>query len=238
MSENKIQDLKSEYEKNSATAERLAHLILGGLVVEIAAAFILQKPPLEATLTILSTALILVGVWGEIVFERRARAAGDRMVAEANAKAAEADLKLANLRALRAPVLKAKGASVTEALRSFTNITFDAGIGPNDKDVEDCLWELEPLLLNAGWQQLPWRYPDGRIGGIPRGHSNRPLVGPDVPAFNVVIQIHPGQESSLGAAAEALATALTGIGVDASVLPFNIHNGNRAAMHVLVGPKR
>jgi hypothetical protein len=79
-------DLQLTYEFNSAWADRIAFLIVVGLVIEIAAVFILGKPPLEGTLTIVSNLLIVLGVWGELIFAKRAKEAGDGIVAEANAR--------------------------------------------------------------------------------------------------------------------------------------------------------
>lgn len=89
--------LRSEYEKFSTLAERVALLILAGLSVEIVAVFILRKSLLESLLTIAATTLIAVGVWGEIVLERRAKKASDGIVAEANATAAQAIERAATL---------------------------------------------------------------------------------------------------------------------------------------------
>jgi hypothetical protein len=89
-------DLRTEYEKNSASAERIALLVLVGLAIEIAGALIFEKSWLEASITIIATALIAIGVWGEIIFGRRAKEAGDGIVAEANARAAEANERAAN----------------------------------------------------------------------------------------------------------------------------------------------
>src|SRR5271170_7743919 len=86
-------DLHSIYKINSIRAERIAYLILVGIGIEIAAAFVLNRSVLEASITIISDAVIAVGVWGEIIFERRAKEAGDSIVALANARAAEADQK-------------------------------------------------------------------------------------------------------------------------------------------------
>ena len=36
----------------------------------------------------------------------------------------------------------------------------------------------------------------------------------------------------------ALAAGLTEMGIDARVVPFNIHTANTAIMHILIGPKR
>jgi hypothetical protein len=102
-------DLKSRYQRDSARADLLAKLIILGLAVEIAGVFVLEKSVLEGAVTIVSTALIAIGVWGELKFSHRAREAGDAIVAEAEARAAEANLKaqeagleLARFRAPRA----------------------------------------------------------------------------------------------------------------------------------------
>ena len=73
MTENGISDLKSKYDDNSSYAERIAVLIIVGLLVEIAAVFIFQKPWTESVTAISANALIVVGVWGELFFERRAK---------------------------------------------------------------------------------------------------------------------------------------------------------------------
>jgi hypothetical protein len=88
-------DLQSRYEFNSSWAERIAFLIIVGLAVEIAAVFIFRKPFWEGVSTIVANVLIVAGVWGELIFERRAKAAGDGIVAKANARAAEANAQAA-----------------------------------------------------------------------------------------------------------------------------------------------
>jgi hypothetical protein len=91
----RIDLLESEYDRNSKWAYRLAPLIIVGLLVEIAAVFILERPLLEGALTIVASALIVIGVWGELWFDHRAKKAGDGIVAEANARAAEANARAA-----------------------------------------------------------------------------------------------------------------------------------------------
>jgi len=88
-------DLQSRYEFNSAWAERIAHLIIIGLAVDIIAAFILGKSWLEITLNIVANVLIIAGVWGELRFSKRAKEAGDGIVAESLAIAAIANEKAA-----------------------------------------------------------------------------------------------------------------------------------------------
>jgi hypothetical protein len=91
--------LRSRYDTYSRWAERVASLIVIGLFVDIVSVWILRKPPLEAFLTIGADVLIVAGVWGEILLERRAREAGDGLVAEAEARAADATLEMERLKA-------------------------------------------------------------------------------------------------------------------------------------------
>ena len=61
------------------------------LGIEIVSAFVLDKSLPEASFTVASAAFIWIGVWGELFFAKKAKEAGDRIVAEANARAAEAN---------------------------------------------------------------------------------------------------------------------------------------------------
>jgi hypothetical protein len=196
-------------------------MIIGGLVAEAAlfidAIFwelIPSKP--SKWLSFVFTLTIAIGVWLEHVG-----------MAEAESVR----------RKPRRELLIGKIPLITEALRSFGNITFDVGMGPNDGEVENFIWDLEPGLLNAGWSEVNWTLLSGVSGGIPRGDSGRPLLG-GVAVSNVSIQIHPGQEPTFGAAADALVAALNKAGFEAQRDGFNIHNGNANAMHILIGPKR
>jgi hypothetical protein len=108
-------DPQSEYDRNSNLAEAFGWVLLAGLAVERAFAFVLEKPPVERYSTIAEDVLIVGGVWGEIHFARHARSAGDKLQAgaaariaeaeargkEADQKAAEAQLELARFRAKR-----------------------------------------------------------------------------------------------------------------------------------------
>jgi hypothetical protein len=161
----------------------------------------------------------------------------DRKLREALSRAARAEEELIRLRTPRRTIIEGKESSVTERLNAFPNVVFDAAIGPNDKEVEDFLWTLEPILWAANWQQIDWVYRPGLLG-VPRGASGRPLVG-KVAAFNVSVQIaNPEQSPELVAAATGLVSALNEVGIDAQMHVYNILNASPSAMHVLVGPKR
>jgi hypothetical protein len=193
-------------------------LIIWGLIAEAIVIVFVPSGGLEKTLSAIFTLAIAAGVWIEgIGFDAIA----------------------AMSKRTRREVLEGKLPLITETLKPFANISFDAGIGPNDKDVEDFLWDLEPGLWAAGWKQIDWQYSDFQGGGSGqrRGNSGRPAIG-RVAASNVSIQIHPGQEPLFEEAAKALVAILKKTGFEAQIDGFNIHNANARAIHVLIGPRR
>ena len=195
---------------------------------------------------IIGNVLIIAGVWGELWFLKRARSADDSRVAEAERgleaallRAVSAEEELIRLRTPRSRLISGRETEIPEKLRPFKNVVFDTAVGPNDKEVEDFLWNLEPILWNADWKQVDWIY--GRPGrvSVSRNDPERRLVGAMLPAFNISIQIHdPANSPALVEAANALVSALAEIGIDAELHGFNIHNATPSAMHILVCPKR
>jgi hypothetical protein len=147
-------------------------------------------------------------------------------------------LELAKLRSSRREDLKGKDAELTAKLRAFSGTQFDAGIGLGDGEQADFIWDLEAILASAGWQQLNWL---STVLGpnivVHRGNSGRCVLG-NVSAQNVEIHLHPNSRSALTPAANALISALTSVGVAASVAGYNIRNGNDTAVHIVIGPKR
>ncbi len=137
-------DLQSSYDFNSSWAERIAFLIIVGLAIEIAAVFVFQKPLWEAAFTVLATTLIAAGVWGELIFARRAKTAGDGIVAQANERAAKADLARAELEAKLSPrMLNQRQWDLIQSFKgkfSAINIAFET-------DAE--LWWFASELRNA-----------------------------------------------------------------------------------------
>jgi hypothetical protein len=246
-------ELKRSFARNRRLADRFGKLIVVGLSLDIVFLLIFaeNKSWKEILAGIFATAVIAVGVWFEIHFGGKAEddalnlqqisdqkiAEADARAAEANQKAEEARLELARLRTPRRELLRDKRSLIAEALKPFANVSFDAGIGPNDKDVEDFLWDLEEFVLwPAGWRQIDWKYRDGSLGA-PRGDSRRPLVG-HAAASNVSIQIHRGQEAAFRPAADTLVAALKRTGFDAQIDGLNVNNANVHAMHILIGPRR
>ena len=78
-------------------------------------------------------------------------------VANANARAAEAELALAKFRTPRANLLTPEvKSSIVEKLKPFAGTKFDVGHDKVDREVWNFLWNFEPLLTQAGWVHVDW----------------------------------------------------------------------------------
>jgi hypothetical protein len=170
----------------------------------------------------------------EIATANATAAEAEQRAAEANQKAAEARLELAKFRAPRSSMLKGKTAGITEKLRPFAGTPFDCGFAKYSGEQAEFWWDLQPVLIAAGWKNVPWRYGESS-GGVTQG--GRPETG-EVAAANVEIHIHEKQRSKLAPAAAALISALNDVGIEAKDMGFNAHNSNITAIHILIGEKR
>src|SRR5262249_25163466 len=126
---------EDEYEVNSHRAHIAAYVMICGLIFVVINGVIWFLGS-ETIAGILAVLLIFCGVCGEVHFAHKARLAGDRQLAqyeartaEANQKAAEAALELAKFRAPRRSLMTAAAlASISEKLRPFAGTQFDCGI--------------------------------------------------------------------------------------------------------------
>ena len=230
-------DLKSRYERESTRADLMAKLIIVGLVVEIAGVLVLQKPALEGAVSIVSAALIAIGVWGELKFSHRAREAGDAIVAEADARAAEATLKaqeaaleLAKFRAPRA-LNRQQTERIAGKMKPFTGTQFAGARNPGNPEFESCLRDIEVALQMAGWTEIDWHVSTGRTRA-----AGLTTIGTDVSVWDVSIGIPLRNVKAYDKAAFALADALNAEGVPAAA--GIMYDQNAVAIHVMVGPKR
>lgn len=230
-------DLKSRYERNSARADWLAKLIILGLAVEIAGVFILQKEMLEGAVTILSTALIAIGVWGELKFSHRAREAGDAIVAEAEARAAEANLKareagleLAKFRAPRS-LNREQTERIAGKIKPFAGTSFAGARNPGNPEFESCLRDIEIALHMAGWKEVDWHVSPGRSRA-----AGLTTIGTDASVWDVSIGIPQRNFQTHSKPAFALAEALSAEGITATAAI--VYDQDAVAIHVMVGPKR
>lgn len=156
MSNNEKDELTSKYEKYSNWAEWAARLILLGLAVEIIEVFVLKKSFIEGTFTIGATVLILLGVWGEVIFEKWAREASDGIVAEANARASEANAraKEAELAVQRLGDRYINPEEFAEALEGKGKAPVEIFFIRYDNEAYSFALQIKGALLRAGWEVI------------------------------------------------------------------------------------
>jgi hypothetical protein len=69
---------------------------------------------------------------------------------EANARANESELKLAEYRRPRGPIIQGHAAEFVDAIALFKGTKFDMGHAPVGREQWDFAWQLEPLMAKAG----------------------------------------------------------------------------------------
>ena len=152
--------------------------------------------------------------------------------AEANARAASAELALSKIRLPRSFSADERDAAVA-VLKPFAGTKFDTALA-NTPEAAMLLTTIEGILTDACWEQVPWKQ-DG--APIIYKRSNAPDSGL-VTMRGVVIQMHDESRTALTPAAVALATALNGVGIDAQAeAGIAVGSTNTAAMHIMVGEK-
>ncbi len=120
-------NLTSRYERYSSLSEIFGIVLLLGLVVELIFAFILDKLWLETVSTAAADVLVVVGVWGELLFSRKARIVGDSLQAEANARVAEADASFAGAMLATAQVGRLNAISSQSVLTIMEQLALSLG---------------------------------------------------------------------------------------------------------------
>lgn len=234
----------SEIQSLTAQAERLSQSVDSWntwIIVLMVVAAVAATGLVVATYKAFRTARILAKIETKRVelFGERASIADQRAVeankkiSEANARTAEAELKLAEFRQPRG-VTPEQTIFIIEKIRPFAGTMFDVGHSDLDREQWDFLWQFEPVLPKAGWVHIDW------IGGQMFKKNNWPgdhRYG-RMAVINVSIEVHPESREKLLPAAKALAEALNGIGIAATVAYFNNSSMNANAVHLLVGPKR
>jgi len=223
----------------------LALLILVGLGVEIVGVCVLAKSPLEAGITIVANLLIILGVWGELRFERRAREAGDGIVAEATARAAEADaraataeseaakarLELAKFRAPRTLTAEQQQ-QLREKTKPFAGTPFDMAI-QNETEPASLMQLIGGILQSAGWVWQDW--PEEGVISLRLSFTGSPCAGM-IAATGIEIHMAESRKAEWGAAALALANTLVAAGIP--VTSVNAFAGPKPdALHIRIGRK-
>jgi hypothetical protein len=175
MAEGDENDFGNVYEANSRRSHLSAYVLVAGLVLELVNATIWYKGP-ETLAEMAAVLLIVGGVWGEIFFGHKARIAGDKQLAqyearaaeanqkaseaearasEANQKAQEAILELAQFREPRI-LTGQQMVRIAEKLKQFSSTEYDVALQSNDPEFIGFLWFIEIALEKAGWKGLSW----------------------------------------------------------------------------------
>jgi hypothetical protein len=212
-------DLQSVYQLNSSWAERAGYLVLIGMAIEIFAVFAFTRSAWEGSLAIISDCLIVGGVWSEIILGKRAREAGDGIVALANARAAEADQKAeeARLELIRLTTPRSlsfeQQRRIADKMRAFDGVRAVLGAIPASARNVELLQQISQALEDAGVDAfINQRGVDTSINpdsGLPSGVHTHFVAG-----------------NSRGKAfAETLAAVLTAEGVVASSFADNMSDG-------------
>lgn len=121
-----------------------------------------------------------------------------------------------------------KQRELTNKLRSFSGVTFDAAIGPRgDPEPLYLLRAIHSSLVMAGWKPTAWT--TGEL-------LTEPPMSPvgETMVTNVIIDVGLSHRSELGNAATALAKALTDVGIDA-IADSNSTSIDTDAIHVRIG---
>ncbi|MGJ4915919.1 hypothetical protein ACQR10_13315 [Bradyrhizobium sp. HKCCYLRH2060] len=154
----------------------------------------------------------------------------------ATARAAEAELKLAEFRRGRT-VGPSEADKIVAALEPFAGVKFDIGHAPTGREQWDFLWLLEPVFPKAGWVFVDWDGPQkfSKLNWTMTWHFYGVAN-----VLNVSIELTPEHRSELLPAATALAKVLNDIGIVAQVeaAPISGASANADAIHSLVGEKR
>lgn len=218
-------------------------LILVGIIAEIVLLFVFtdKTDQVERWLLAASNAAIGVGLVIEYACIRKTIKASaeqteisNQKLREALDRASEAQLELTKFRTPRRKLMTAANrANLAHNLKPFARTEFDVGLGSGGEQA-DFLWDLEEVLADAGWHELPWGINVPGMMVTQRGP--RPISG-SVGAQNVEIHVNPSWQQKLSPAAEALATGLRDIGIEANVVSYNTNSSNVQAIHILIGPK-
>jgi hypothetical protein len=162
-------------------------------------------------------------------FERDIATANQK-AAEADARAAEANLQLVKLKTTRM-LIAAQQARIAEKLKAFSGTEFDVAIY-NDPEVVQLWPNIEMVLAAAGWTQVHW------IGGdLILNRSGRPVVGL-VSVVGVEVRIYPDHMKEFWEPGRAFVSALNAEGINALALPnVGEPSTKHNALHILIGKK-
>jgi hypothetical protein len=240
--------LKEDVARNEGRAHRAAYVLVFGLCLEVVlvAIFPNGKTAVENWGAVLADVLVAGAVFAEIHFSGNAaraqkslQLATDAKLTDALNRTSAAQEELRKFRTPRVQLLTAENREkLLAALRPFQGTIFIVGHDNLDREVWDLLWELEPIIRQAGWIHADWQggqrfkkqnWPEDHWYGV-AGVMN---VSIEVRIAGVLDVVGPVVK-----AAVALAQALCEVGIEAVTAVPNNGSIQTNLVTLLVGPKR
>jgi hypothetical protein len=244
--------LREAVAKNESRAQWGGAAVVFGLVIEVvlAATYPHGKSIIEEWGPVVADALVALGVAAEILFAAKARSKAealqrlsDEKVSEANARAAEANqkaqeaiLELAELRAPRALTPEQRG-RIVDKLKPFSGTEYDIAVNSIDPEVLNFVFIVELILSTAGLTELNWQ---GPLTAQVLTREGRPFINLSASVTNVMIGVHVNQPPKHFECALALSDALMAEGIDATakwLTPGPGSSTNANAIHIFIGRK-
>jgi len=156
----------------------------------------------------------------------------ERETAEANERAAIAQLELANFRKPRV-FNDAQMAMLVERLKLFAGTQFDTAMPLDDLEPGVLAGLIERVLHSSNWRQIDW---SGTAAIVIR-RPDRSIAG-TCTVRDVLIIVPPAAKDALLPAAAALGAALNEVAIKSVVLVGGgPNNHNQNTIHILVGRK-
>jgi len=156
-------------------------------------------------------------------------------VADANARALEAQVALARFRAPR-QVTDEQGTQISGALGQFAKTPFCMSMVVGDNEAFGLLAQIASVLEHAGWHWVDWNPPGGAFMFVYK-LEGKPNVGQDAAILGVRIEVHADHFASLEAPTEALVKALNEAGIKATSGPASAEAPNHGAINIRIGKK-
>jgi hypothetical protein len=154
--------------------------------------------------------------------------------ADANARAAEAQLALEKLKAPRS-LSRDQMEAIANKLRPFAKTRFDLSVIIGDPEAIGFLGFIADSLEAAGWTWIEYNHPSGPFMNV-YNVAGKPNIGQQG-WIGVSIQVFDDHAAQLSPAADELLAALKAVGVAASRDKANDAIPNHDTVHVLVGRK-
>lgn len=213
-------------------------LIISGLVGEAVLIFWKIETSWEKPLTFVFTVAIALGVWIESVGAGDISSEKDARIAEANARALEAQLALEKYRARR-HLTQEQWRSIVAKIVSFGPQQFDMAVNDADPEAQRIGNSIfHHLRTMAGWRCINWLQPGSAVVRWQPPSADFPDWGINTMTIGVQIQVIPKERDALGPSARALAEALNAEGVETKAeLGLGSHSKNANTIHILVGSK-